>query len=545
MTGAGHDEIVIPWLADEAARAEHVRSIRSGVSHRRALFPRAPQPGEPVVVELTAGPACLARDAWVEAGGERRPLELVGSEWDTLLSGYVRRYRGQLPGQPRGSVVAYRLGVGSDEADGGMRHAYAVLDPAAVAWAADAIVYQVWVDRFSSDSGTGWPSAGSSPADHYGGTLRGLRERLDYIVELGANTIWLNPIYPSGSYHGYDVTDYFGIDPHIGTLDDFDALVADIHGRGLRLVLDFVASHVSNAHPTFQSAQAERESTYADWYRFAQWPGAYDSFFGVESMPSLNHEHAPVREHLVRAASFWVERGVDGLRLDYALGPSPQFWAELRVAVKSRYPECWLFGEVVETPETQLQYEGLLDGCLDFALVEALRSTFAYGSMSMLEFATFLDAHEKFFPTTWSRPAFLDNHDLNRFLFAAGGDRKLLILAAFCLVTLPGPPLLYYGSEAGLSQSHGVKDKTAWGGDRHARLPMPWGADQDADLVNVFRSLVQLRASQPALRQEPTRVLDAGPSTLRYARGPLIVTLDASSGSGWVSDGPREVFRVP
>jgi glycosidase len=163
----------------------------------------------------------------------------------------------------------------------------------------------------------------------------------------------------------------------------------------------------------------------------------------------------------------------------------------------------------------------------------------------VLEFAAFLEAHELSFPKTWSRPAFLDNHDLNRFLFAAGGDRRRLILAALCLFTLPGAPLLYYGSEAGLSQSHGVKDKAVWGGDRHARLPMPWGADQDADLVSAFRALAQLRASQPALRREPTRVLDADQSTLRYARGPLIVTLDASSGSGWVSDGSRDLFRVP
>jgi glycosidase len=545
VTRAEHQEIVIPWLADDDARAEYVRSVCSGVSHRRALFPRAPQPDEPVTVELTAGPACLDRDAWVEADGERRTLGLVGSQWNTLLAGYVRRYRGQLPGRPHGSVVAYRLGVGGEEADGGIRHAYAVLETRPVAWAADAIVYQVWVDRFWSGSDTQWPSDGSAPADRYGGTLGGLRERLDYISELGANTIWLNPIYPSGSYHGYDVTDYFGVDPNIGTLDEFDALVADVHGRGMRLVLDFVASHVSNAHPTFLAAQTERRSTYADWYRFAEWPGAYDTFFGVETMPSLNHEHEPVREHLVGAASFWVERGVDGLRLDYALGPSPQFWAELRVAVKSRFPDCWLFGEVVETPETQLQYEGLLDGCLDFALVEALRSTFAYGSTSLVEFAAFLEAHELSFPPAWSRPAFLDNHDLNRFLFAAGGERRRLILAALCLFTLPGPPLLYYGTEAGLSQSYGVKDTTVWGGDRHARLPMPWGDDQDTDLVRVFRALAQLRASEPALRRESTRVLDADESTLRYARGPLIVTLDASSGSGWVSDGGRDVFRVP
>ena len=375
MTGAGQDEIVIPWLADEDARAEHVRSVRSGVSHRRALFPRAPRPGAPVVVELTAGPACLARDAWVEAGGERRPLELVGSEWDTLLSGYVRRYRGQLPGQPHGSVVAYRLGVGGDEADGGMGHAYAVLDPGAVAWAADAIVYQVWVDRFSSTGGMQWPSGGSLPADRYGGTLRGLRERLDYIVELGANTIWLNPIHPSGSYHGYDVTDYFAVDPahrHPRRLRR-DSSARHPRAAGYDSCSISCASHVSNAAPDLSvAAQAERDKpTRRRGIRFdrsGQVPT--DSFFGVETMPlAATTTHARgARAPRSRRRRFWVERGVDGLRLDYALGPSPQFWAELRVAVKSRFPDCWLFGEVVETPETpSSSSKACCDGCLDFA----------------------------------------------------------------------------------------------------------------------------------------------------------------------------------
>jgi cyclomaltodextrinase len=545
VSGAAHDDIVIPWLVDESARAAHVRARRAGVTHRRALTPRAPAAGQPVAIEVTAGPACPDGVAWVEVGGTRTSLELASADWDTLIGGYVRRYRGELPGRPAGTVVSYRLGVGEVEADGGERHGYCVGAGDAPAWARQAIVYQVFVDRFAAGPGADWPAKGAGPADRYGGTLLGLLGRLGHIVDLGANTVWLNPIHPSCSYHGYDVTDYLGVEPGLGSLADFDRLVAAAHDSGLRVVLDFVSSHVSSFHPTFAAARSDRSSPYLGWYRFSRWPDAYDTFFGVETMPSLNHANVEVRRHLVEAATFWLERGVDGFRLDYALGSSPEFWAEFRAAVKAAHPDCWLFGEVVETPETQLEYEGLLDGCLDFALVEALRETFGYRTRTPQELAAFLEAQECFFPRFWSRPSFLDNHDMNRFSWIAGGDRRRLHLAALCQFTLPGPPIVYYGTEVGLSQQYAIKDESVWGGDRHARLPMLWGADQDAVTLDVFRQLARLRAARPELCDGSTFVVSADEKTLRYTRGPLLVSLDAEAGSGSIADGPDELLRLP
>ena len=536
MGAPSHDDIVIPGLADAAERAAYVRSRRSGVTHARALQPRNPAPGEDVVVELTVGPDAPAGNAWIDVEGERRPLELIGSDWDTLVWGYVRRYGGVVPGRPAG-VVHYSLGVGGAEADGGAPQAFVVGGTGAPTWAEDAIVYQVWVDRFSNADGSPWPGRESGPADRYGGTLAGLRERLDHVQEVGANTVWLNPIHPSSAYHGYEVTDYFAVDPALGSLDDFDRLVAEMRRRGLRLVLDFVASHVSDRHPAFVAARAEQTSPYRSWFRFDEWPDAYRTFFDVPTMPQLNHDEVAVREHLVEAALFWLGRGVDGLRLDYAGGASYELWAELRAAARAEARECWLFGEVVNTPAAQLEYEGLFDGCLDFQLAQALRGAFGYRERNLAELGVFLDAHEAAFPSSFSRPSFLDNHDLDRMLWLTGGNAEWLRIAALCQFTLAGPPIVYYGTEVGLSQQRSIKD----GGDEHARLPMLWGDDQDGDLLRFYRELAALRHAIPPVSRE---TIAAEGTRLAYARGTITVELDLHGPSALVRDGADVLLRA-
>ena len=541
--GAEEHDVVVAGLTTEAERAAHERARRAGVSHLRALAPRAPRPGEPVAVELTAGPEAPPGPAWVEIRGERMELEAAGVEWDTLVWGYVRRYRGMLPGLPAGAF-RYRLGVGELEADAGRSQALVVGDAGPPAWAAGAIVYQVWVDRFWAGGGASWPGAGAAPADRYGGALAGLVERLDHVAELGANTVWLNPIHPGTAYHGYEVTDYLSVDPALGTLEDFGRLVSELHERGLRLVLDLVPSHVSHLHPAFVAARADAESPFARWFRFDDWPDGYRSFFGVRTMPRLDHDEPAVREHLVGAALSWLERGVDGFRLDFAHGAGDELWAELRVAARAASPECWLFGEVVETPGKQLSYEGLFDGCLDFELAQALRGAFGYRDRGGRQLAAFLDAHEAAFPVAFSRPSFLDNHDVNRFLWIAGGDARQLRLAALCQYTLQGPPIVYYGTEVGLSQEGSVKDASSPAGDRHARLPMLWDGDQDRELLRFYGELAALRRERPELAAGPRETVSADAASLAYARGGLVVELDLAAGSGSVREGRETLLRT-
>jgi cyclomaltodextrinase / maltogenic alpha-amylase / neopullulanase len=330
--------------------------------------------------------------------------------------------------------------------------------------------------------------------------------------------LWLSPIHPSPTYHGYDATDLFAVSPTLGTLDDFDRLVADAHGRGIRVLLDFVPNHWSREHPTFVAATEDRNSPYAGWYRFKRWPSSYESFFGHKPMPRINYANPDARRHVLDAVRFWLERGVDGYRVDYALGPDPDFWADFRAATKG----AWTFGEVVETPETQLSFAGLLDGTLDFGLLEGLRATFAHDAWSGARFAAFLDAHEAYFPPSFSRPSFLDNHDMNRFLWSAGGDHGRLRSAAVCQFTLAQPPVIYYGTEVGLSQDEDIR-RGGFGGDKWARLPMLWGDDQDAGLFSFYRSLVELHRS---LGDTPRTTLYAEPTRFAYTRGGVDVSFD-------------------
>jgi glycosidase len=512
------DGFIFGTLGDEDSRADHVRQVRAGVTHRRLLTPRDPRPGEDVVVELQLGPKAPAGIPWLEVEGEeRRPLEDAGVEWDTLIWGYVRRFRTTIGDRPDGAIVRYRLGVGERVADDGQTHAYVVDDAQAPAWARDAVVYHIFVDRFYSGIGA-WPAKGAWPAERYGGTLEGVRQKLDHVSELGANVIWLSPIHPSPTYHGYDATDLYAISPTLGTMDDFDRLLADAHARDIRVLLDFVPNHWSREHPTFVEATQDRNSPYVDWYRFMRWPSSYESFFGHKPMPRINYANADARRHVLDALRFWLDRGVDGYRVDFALGPDADFWADFRAATAG----VWTFGEVVEAPDTQLSFEGLMDGCLDFGLLEAVRATFAHGAWNAARFASFLDAHEQYFPHSFSRPSFLDNHDMNRFLWTANGDLARLKMAAVCQFTLEQPPVVYYGTEVGLSQEKDIR-AAGRGGDAWARLPMLWGADQDTELFAFYRSLVELRRS---LGSEPRRTLYADPTRFAYTRGGVEVSFD-------------------
>jgi glycosidase len=156
----------------------------------------------------------------------------------------------------------------------------------------------------------------------------------------------------------------------------------------------------------------------------------------------------------------------------------PDFWADFRQVTRRVRPDCWTFGEVVEPPAAQIKFAGGLDGCLDFNLMEAFRSSFAYGEWNAERFMSFLSRHEAFFPEDFSRPSFLDNHDMNRFLWAANGDFRRLILAALCQFTLSAPPVIYYGTEVGLSQERDVR-QGGYGLPEESRLPMLWGSSPD------------------------------------------------------------------
>jgi glycosidase len=308
---------------------------------------------------------------------------------------------------------------------------------------------------------------------------------LAYHVARSGRRLWLSPVFPSPSHHGYDATDYLSVEPRLGTIDDLRDLVVAAHARGVRVILDFVVNHVSSAHAAFRSAQADAAAPEARWFRFTRWPDAYDTFFGVRDHPRIDSDDPGAREAMIGAARFWLDLGVDGFRCDYANGPSHAFWSAFRAATRDARPDSVTIGEVVEAPALQRTYAGRLDGCLDFLLMQALRRFFAFRETTASELDAFLRRHFAYFGDALALPSFLDNHDMNRFLWVVGGDARRLRLAALCQYALPGPPIVYYGTELGLSQRRDVRyaDGSATPRSPGCRCP---GVGEDPSLLAFY-----------------------------------------------------------
>lgn len=545
-------EFVFGTLSTVEQRVAHMREWRQGVHHHHRLTPRVPLATDCPVVKVSvqldkAIEQIVCRV--LEPETAVYPLQCVDTKWELLNWSYIETWQVQLPARPDGTLVRYQIEatlVGESEpilADEGELFSYVVGSATPPEWAKSTITYQIFPDRFYPGDGCDWNEV-NSLNDIYGGTLRGIIQKLDYVAEMGFNAIWINPFFPDdNTHHGYHATDYFAVNSRLGTLEDIHELVAEAGKRGIRLILDFVANHWSNQHETFQEAIKDPTSKYYEWYHWIDYPHDYHTFFGVMSLPKVNVNHPEVRQYLIDSACFWLkEIGFDGLRCDYALGPSHDFWTELRMAVKQAKPDAWIFGEVVESPATMLSYEGRFDGCLDFPLMQAMRDTFAMERLSLSAFDTFLQQHERFFPDSFILPSFLDNHDMNRFNWLAENDVRKLKTAALLQFTLAGSPVVYNGSEVGVVQEKGMWQADSQG-MAECRQPMLWGEAQDADLREYYRWLIQLRNENPVLchGRRQTIHLDEANQTYAYARfDDEIVILVALN----LSEAEREVTAV-
>ncbi len=537
------EEHIFGTYATDALKLVHHRAMRRGLQHWHDLTPINPAPGEPIALKVRVGPdltvSALAvyytTDGSLPSGsrgtagrGAAVPFRRVGVEWDSLLFDYLEVWEAVLPAQPDGTMVRYRIGGwaedGSVEVFADWPDARRQVEHAATAfyrqqalpdlppqdpavgtcftfvvdrirppdWAYDAVIYEIFPDRFYPGDGRSWRQT-EDLNGLCGGTLRGIVDKLDYVAELGATAIWMTPIFPSPTHHGYDATDYRSIEPRLGTADDLRLLVREAHGRGIRVILDLVCNHISHQHPLFKEALHKPDSPYRAWFTFDNSPVGYRSFFGVRQMPQLNMQNPAAAAWMIDHARYWLETfDVDGYRLDFALGPGPDFWSEFTAACKEVRPDSFIFGEIVDVPEAVRPFIGRLDGNLDFMMEAALRKTYAYRTWSEADFARFVARQSAFYPPDFVLPTFLDNHDTDRFLFIAGDDREALRRAATAQMRLPGPPVIYYGTEVGLSQTnskHGA-------GLEASRAVMPWGREQDRDLLAYYRQIIAERKAR-------------------------------------------------
>lgn len=513
---AHFEEFLLGRLSTSAGRTEEARHERKGLFDVATLEPLDPKPGEPIRLRFRCGVDVSLRrlqvfwtidgtpPAWNERLEPRNSTHTAAASplppvWDTLAWGYIQDWAVDLPAMADGALLQYAaIGIAPDgkslPCPSPIRKRHASPEIAAVSidrlqppeWLSTAVIYQVFVDRFA-------PTPGHAFADtddlnsRLGGTLWGLIDRLDDIASLGVNAIWLTPIFTSPNYHGYAVSDFFQVEPALGGKAAWEKFVEACRARGLRILLDFVANHVSDQHSAFASAIASKSSPTRHWFRFRRWPKTYDCFFDVSHQPELDGEQPAVREHLFKAAVYWLENGCDGYRLDYAHGLSHGFWSQFRAATRAAAPGSAAFGEITHTPQVIRSYEGRLDGCLDFVLCELLRGTFARGSLRLSQFDSQLTHHNEFFEDRLVLPSFLDNHDMNRFLVAAGGDVRRLKIAALVQFLLPNPPVIYYGTELGLSQNQPL------GRLEEARLPMPPREQWDHELRAFYCELIRMR----------------------------------------------------
>ncbi len=518
-------------------------ALRDGLAHGNRITPSDPLPDEPVTLSLFANAAMpidrvavyYTTDA-TEPGGLRGVsttsdvvLALPGDVRPDAGAGLnVRVWQATIPGQPDRSLVRYRADGWSlhdaarhwwaDSVDpvgrppeGGQIFAYSVDRYQPPSWLDDAVIYQVFVDRFATAAGEPPMRDPGTIKGIFGGTLRGVLEKLDYLQALGITCIWLTPVFESPSAHRYDPADHYHVADRVGGDVALVELIQAAHARDMRVLLDFVANHTSNRHPRFVEALADPTSEAARWYAIGpEWPRGYAAYANVPTMPELMTERPEVQRHLVGVALDWLSYfRADGLRLDYVPGPSLGFWATFQHWVKQRYPNALTLGEITEPLSDIAAYAGRVDAFMDFPLTHLLRDVFALRSASLDDLLTYLDARAPDLPPHMGRATLLDNHDMQRFLWLAKHDTARLQLAAACQLTLDGTPIIYYGTEVGLSQADDARKENA-----HARAPMIWDERQDHALLEYFRRLIALRLAHPALRhgarvRVPVRLEDA------------------------------------
>jgi alpha-amylase len=419
-------------------------------------------------------------------------------------------------------------------------------------WWRDAAFYQIFVRSFAD------ATSGPLAADGIG-DLQGLIDKLDYLndgdpattTDLGVSAIWLLPINPSPSYHGYDVSDYFAVNPQYGDVALFKKLIAEAHRRGIRVIIDLVLNHASSQHPWFKEALREESppatGSKRDLFIFAPaarqnagpwgercWHYAEGEFYyGLfdSGMPDWNFRNPAVTKHHRAVAKFWLQDvGVDGFRLDAIrylfehndslqdLSETKRWLRQFTDYCHELKPDAFLVGEVWADTEQAASYvsAGSVDTDFEFDLAKSFIEAASFSSPSLV--TRRLERTRAAYGTLpWA--TFLANHDQERTLSQLGGDRAKAALAAALQFTAPGIPFIYYGEEIGMSGKKpdpDLRTPLQWSDAPQAGFTTgtPWhalnsdypkvniaaeSADPDS-LLSLYRRLVRLRATSPALR---------------------------------------------
>ena len=423
-------------------------------------------------------------------------------------------------------------------------------------WMRDGLMMQIMVDRFNNAGGTDMKNLprgsyyhahwdddpalvindkkGSNSAnDFFGGNLKGIEEKLDYIRSLGVTVLYFNPIFEANSNHKYNTGDYMKIDPSFGTEQDFKELCAAAKKKGIHIILDGVFSHTGSDSVYFdrygnyggKGAYCDPQSPYRSWYNFNNWPDDYDSWWGFNTLPNVNEEDPKYKKFIITGRdsvlAHWMRAGAGGWRLDVADELPMDFLRALRKREKGIDPDSALIGEVWEDPTKKVAYGELrcyctgdtLDAVMNYPLREAVLD-FMRCRINAREFVRRVESMRENQPKQffYSQMNLLGSHDRPRALsvLADVGNMeperkyrypieleqrdydhgKCRLIAAWNLIcALPGMPCIYYGDEAGL---YGMSDP-------YCRGTYPWGRE-DNELIEAFRDAAKRRMKSHALR---------------------------------------------
>lgn len=397
-----------------------------------------------------------------------------------------------------------------------------------------SVTYHIFVRSFCDGNGDGI------------GDLKGITARWDYLKKMGVEAILISPVFASPSYHKYDVTDYYSLSPEYGTTETFSYFVKDAHAQGFKVILDIPLNHCSNRHPWFVNAAKDVNSEYRDYFIWTdhlpahektQWHLPKDSkgknigksyyygFFSPE-MPDWNYDNPKVVEEAKRILKFWMDKGVDGFRLDAAqhifndANKNIGFWTMISAYVKNLNKSVFLAGEVNNSFDMVAPYLKPLDACFDFNLadevVQSLKKEDASGFTNKMEK---IISHYSGANKDYKDIIFLTNHDQNRVMSELNNSFPKARIAATILLTLPGIPYIYYGEEIGM---RGMKPdeyirepmlfysektdnmRTHWEKPKYSTdktvVPAYLQISDDTSLYNHYVRMIQIRNNAPALK---------------------------------------------
>jgi glycosidase len=396
-------------------------------------------------------------------------------------------------------------------------------------WVQDAIFYQIFPDRFANGNPDNDPPNvmkwGAPPTSwgFQGGDLNGIVQKFDYLLDLGINAIYLNPIFQATSNHRYNTVDYYHIDPRLGKMEDFRRLIELAHQNQVRIILDGVFNHCGRGFFAFNDILENQEySPYRDWFHINHfpveayaWGGTTDyvGWWGMKSLPKFNTSNPRTRQYLLDVGRYWIEQGTDGWRLDVPNEINDDsFWEEFRDVIKRANPEAYLVGEIWN-PDPRWVGERHFDGLMNYPIMDAIGGFLATQSLDAAHFGEKVGGMLTLYPTenTFAMYTLLDSHDTERILTKMGNNLDKTCLAYLFQFAYPGAPAIYYGDEIGLvgGKDPGCRGAFLWEETR-------W----NSELHNFIKILVRLRKNHHALRRGDFVMLDLSdhPNCFAFAR---------------------------